>query len=42
MEKNSTKDTSVDQKLMLMKRQFGEELPLSRSTIWNVLKGCNV
>ena len=32
-----TKDKSVDHKLLLMKRKFGEEIPLSRSTIWNVI-----
>ena len=36
MEDTYKKDTSVDQKLLLMKRKFGEDIPLSRSTIWNV------
>ncbi len=31
-----TKDKSVDAKLVLMKRKFGDEVKLSRSTLWNV------
>ena len=33
MEDKYKKDTSIDQKLLLMKIKFGEEIPLSRSTI---------
>ena len=35
MEKRTTRDLSLDKKLLLMKRKF-PQLPLSRSTLWNV------
>ena len=36
MEDKYLKDRSIDHKVILMKRKFGEEIPLSRSTVWNV------
>jgi hypothetical protein len=33
MEDKYKKDTSIDHKLLLVKRKFGEEIPVSRSTI---------
>jgi len=36
MEDDKTKDKSLDQKVILMKRKFGYDLSISRSTVWNV------
>ena len=33
MEDKFLKDRSIDYKVILMKRKFGEEIPLSRSTV---------